>query len=90
MPHTARRASKPANTLDWDDLRIAFAATEGASLAGVARLLQIQHSTVLRRIDALTTPLRLLTHSDLRRTVRARVFTQHVGDAPALQRSHAR
>ena len=34
-------------------------------------------------IEALTTPLSLLTHPDLRRTARVRVFMQQVGDALA-------
>jgi DNA-binding transcriptional LysR family regulator len=36
-------------------------------------------------IDALTTPLWLLTHPDLRRTARVRAFMQHVGDALSMQ-----
>lgn len=39
--------------LDWDDLRIALAVAEAGSLAGAARVLNVNHTTALRRLDAL-------------------------------------
>jgi len=40
-------------TLDWDDLRVALAVADAGSLAGAARALRVNHSTALRRLDAL-------------------------------------
>lgn len=39
--------------LDWDDLRHALAVGTAGSLAGAARALGVNHTTVLRRLDAL-------------------------------------
>jgi DNA-binding transcriptional LysR family regulator len=39
--------------LDWDDLRHALAVGAAGSLAGAARALGVNHTTVLRRLDAL-------------------------------------
>ena len=39
--------------LDWSDLRHALAVAEAGSLAGAARQRGVNHSTVLRRLDAL-------------------------------------
>lgn len=39
--------------LDWSDLRHALAVAEAGSLAGAARQLGVNHTTVLRRLDAL-------------------------------------
>jgi DNA-binding transcriptional LysR family regulator len=39
--------------LDWEDLRHAMAIGTAGSLAGAARLLGVNHTTVLRRLDAL-------------------------------------
>jgi DNA-binding transcriptional LysR family regulator len=39
--------------LDWDDLRYALAVGTAGSLAGAARSLGVNHTTVLRRLDAL-------------------------------------
>jgi DNA-binding transcriptional LysR family regulator len=41
------------HTLDWDDLRYALAVAEAGSLAGAARTLGVDHTTVLRRMAAL-------------------------------------
>ncbi|HET9934621.1 MAG TPA: LysR family transcriptional regulator [Polyangiaceae bacterium] len=38
---------------DWDDLRYALAVADAGSLAGAARLLRVDHTTVLRRIAGL-------------------------------------
>lgn len=43
--------------LNWDDLRHAMAVGEAGSLAGAARALGVNHTTVLRRLDALETQL---------------------------------
>jgi len=40
-------------SLDWDDLRHAHAIGAAGSLAGAARALGVNHTTVLRRLDAL-------------------------------------
>jgi len=40
-------------SLDWDDLRHALAIGTAGSLAGAARSLGVNHTTVLRRLDAL-------------------------------------
>ena len=39
--------------LDWSDLRFALAVGNAGSLAGAARKLGVNHTTVLRRLDAL-------------------------------------
>lgn len=39
--------------LDWDDLRVALAVADAGSLAGAARALKVNHTTALRRLDAL-------------------------------------
>ncbi|RQP24433.1 LysR family transcriptional regulator [Piscinibacter terrae] len=39
--------------IDWDDLRVALAVAEAGSLAGAARALNVNHTTALRRLDAL-------------------------------------
>jgi len=39
--------------LDWNDLRIVLAIADAGSLAGAARVLQVNHTTALRRLDAL-------------------------------------
>jgi DNA-binding transcriptional LysR family regulator len=44
-------------SLDWDDLRHAIAIGTAGSLAGAARLLGVNHTTVLRRLDALESHL---------------------------------
>jgi DNA-binding transcriptional LysR family regulator len=41
------------NTLDWDDLRVALAVADAGTLAGAARALNVNHTTALRRLDAL-------------------------------------
>lgn len=38
---------------DWDDLRVFLAVSRGGSLAAAARVLQVNHSTVLRRLNKL-------------------------------------
>lgn len=44
-------------SLDWEDLRHAMAIGTAGSLAGAARLLGVNHTTVLRRLDALEAQL---------------------------------
>jgi DNA-binding transcriptional LysR family regulator len=39
--------------ISWDDLRVALAVAEAGSLAGAARALNVNHTTALRRLDAL-------------------------------------
>jgi DNA-binding transcriptional LysR family regulator len=41
------------NSIDWDDLRVALAVADAGSLAGAARALNVNHTTALRRLDAL-------------------------------------
>lgn len=41
------------SSVNWDDLRYALAIGEAGSLNGAAQALGVQHSTVLRRLDAL-------------------------------------
>jgi DNA-binding transcriptional LysR family regulator len=41
------------DALDWDDLRVALAVADAGSLAGAARALNVNHTTALRRLDAL-------------------------------------
>src|ERR1051326_5941843 len=60
-PVTMKRAAKstkaaapPAMTeLNWDDLRFLRAALRAGSLAGAARALRVEHTTVGRRLSAL-------------------------------------
>ncbi len=44
-------------SLDWDDLRVALAVADAGSLAGAARALNVNHTTALRRLDALESRL---------------------------------
>ena len=44
-------------SLDWDDFRYALAVATAGSLAGAARALGVNHTTVLRRLDALESRL---------------------------------
>ena len=41
------------HNLRWDDLQIVLAVAEQRSLSGAARLIGVNHATVLRRIEAL-------------------------------------
>src|SRR5688500_5027473 len=41
------------DSIDWDDLRVALAVADTGSLAGAARALNVNHTTALRRLDAL-------------------------------------
>lgn len=43
--------------MSWDDLRYFLAVMRGGSLSAAARALQVQHSTVARRVDALESAL---------------------------------
>ncbi|MEW6644703.1 MAG: LysR family transcriptional regulator [Pseudomonadota bacterium] len=45
--------------MEWDDLRYVLAVAEAGSLAGAARTLGVNHTTVLRRISAFETSLGL-------------------------------
>lgn len=49
----AAPAPPPRADLNWDDLRHALAIAEAGSLAAAARTLDVQHSTVLRRLETL-------------------------------------
>ena len=46
-----RTSALTAAALDWNDLRTVLAVTRAGSLAGAARALALQHSTVFRRIE---------------------------------------
>lgn len=43
--------------MDWDDIRYALAIGDAGSLAGAARALGVNHTTVLRRLDAIEAEL---------------------------------
>lgn len=45
--------SAPTHRMDWTDLRYALAVAEAGSLAGAARSLGVNHTTVLRRVGGL-------------------------------------
>lgn len=45
--------------MNWDDLRVFLAIAEAGSLAGAARKLDVNHSTVFRRLNALEATLRV-------------------------------
>lgn len=47
----------PAKSFDWNDLRYFLAAARTLSLAGAARMLGVEHSTVGRRLTSLETAL---------------------------------
>lgn len=65
MPRKPAAPPPTEESLNWDDLRIALAVADAGSLAGAARTLRVQHSTVLRRLDA------------LERRLGARLFERH-------------
>ena len=50
--------------MDWDHLRFFAALVQAGSLAGAARLLQVEHTTVARRLRALGTLLLHLSRSE--------------------------
>ena len=52
--------------LDWDDLRYVLAVARTGSLSGAARALAVQHSTMLRRIDAMEEKLQTRIFERLR------------------------
>ncbi len=41
------------HNLDWDDLRFFLAVNESGSISGAAKLFNVNHSTVLRRLTSL-------------------------------------
>ncbi|MFB9270000.1 LysR family transcriptional regulator [Bradyrhizobium erythrophlei] len=41
-----------SHRIDWEDLRMVLAVAEASSLAGAARILGVNHTTVLRRVNA--------------------------------------
>ncbi len=45
--------------MNWDDLRYFLALVDCGTLTGAARRLQVEHTTVARRIDALEAALKL-------------------------------
>jgi DNA-binding transcriptional LysR family regulator len=53
MQSKTAKTQIPMPALDWDDLRHALAIGAAGSLAGAARSLGVNHTTVLRRLDAL-------------------------------------
>ncbi|ERJ40786.1 Transcriptional regulator, LysR family [Burkholderia sp. AU4i] len=59
MQNSTDRASPTAAAppMSWDDIRYFLAVMRGGSLSAAARTLQVQHSTVARRIDALESAL---------------------------------
>ena len=42
-----------ARTLKWDDFQLVLAVRRGGSLSGAARLLEVRHTTIGRRLDAI-------------------------------------
>ncbi len=46
-----RTSSEPAGQLAWDDLRTVLAVVRSGSLSGAARSLDVEHSTVFRRLE---------------------------------------
>ena len=51
--------AKPDEPLAWDDLRVVLAIARGSGLAGAARTLRVNHSSVYRRLDALEARLQV-------------------------------
>src|SRR3712207_7391952 len=47
-----RPASMPSRLIDWEDLRYVLAVADASSLASAARGLGVNHTTVLRRVNA--------------------------------------
>jgi DNA-binding transcriptional LysR family regulator len=54
------------DSIDWDDLRVALAVADAGSLAGAARALNVNHTTALRRLDALEARLQTRLFDRLR------------------------
>ena len=48
-----RRVARPGDDLNWDDLRYFLRAAEAKSLAGAARAMRVEHTTIGRRLTAL-------------------------------------
>lgn len=53
MPKSAEASCENARVLDWNDLRYLLAFQQSGSVTRAARKLQVDHSTVLRRLSAL-------------------------------------
>jgi len=51
--------AKTDEPLNWDDLRVVLAIARGGGLAGAARSLRVNHSSVYRRLDALEARLQV-------------------------------
>ena len=47
-----RRFCAKVNSFDWDDVRVMHAVAEAGSLSGAARMLGVNHATVLRRVSS--------------------------------------
>jgi len=72
------------NDFDWDNLRILCVLADEGSLAGAARVLGIEHSTVARRLDRLEAALGLRLFDRLARGWRA---TEEAG--PLIERARS-
>jgi DNA-binding transcriptional LysR family regulator len=69
-----------APRINWDDLRFFGAALRKRSLAGAARELGVEHSTVLRRLAALDAPLFVRLAHGLRPTALGEQLAPLVGE----------
>ncbi|MFZ6760697.1 LysR family transcriptional regulator [Undibacterium sp. Ji50W] len=64
--------------MNWDDLRFFLALVDSGTLTGAARRLQVEHTTVARRIDALEAALGLRLFDRLVRGWQLTVEGQHL------------
>jgi DNA-binding transcriptional LysR family regulator len=86
--------AETSTTFDWDDLRVFLAASRSGTLAGAARALQVEHTTVGRRLArlerALGGALVLRTPEGIRLTALGeRVSVSAAGVEAAIQAVHA-
>ena len=75
--------------LGWEDLQTVLAVTRAGSLAGAARALNLQHSTVFRRIEAVEQRLRVRLFERARSGWQANAHGETVAEAARVMEEAA-
>ena len=81
--------AKPDEPLAWDDLRVVLAIARGSGLAGAARTLRVNHSSVYRRLDALEARLQVRLFERGRTVYRLTVEGELLADAAQRMEAEA-
>jgi len=53
MTHNVHKCTEEGQTVNWDDLKLFLAVSRCGTISGAAKQLNVQHSTVSRRIKTL-------------------------------------